>query len=161
MFEVDFYKVGNLLMHPALRTMFNLRFLNVLIDDVVHVYDKFAALRKKYLTVMGHTGQVCYLEGALNDAFDIDQRRIYIQDAGGSQIELVHTDDDQEPLVLQDDTGGAMVIHSDSAYDGGEYDFVVVLPYALTASKMYELKELINLYKLAGKRYDVVPPAKE
>jgi len=156
MFEVDFYKVGNLIMHPLLRTLFNLRFLNVLLDDLVSVYNTFKTMRTKQLYILSHNGQVCYMQGALNDAFDIAERRIYIRDAGGVQIGLIHTDEDQEPEVLQDDTGGAMIIHNDSAYDGGAYDFIVVLPFELTQSKMYELRALVDLYKLTGKRYDVI-----
>lgn len=161
MFEVDFIRVGNLLMHPFMRTLFNLSYLNVLLSELIAVYDVFKRMRDYNIYVLSHNAQVCYMTAALNDAFDIADRQIYIRDAGGVQIELVHADDDQEPVVLQSDTGGAMLIQSDSGYNGGAYDFIVVMPYRLTKSKMYELRALVDLYKIEGKRYDVIPPITE
>ncbi|MBE9468965.1 MAG: hypothetical protein IMY72_11700 [Bacteroidetes bacterium] len=156
MFEVNWSTVINWLMHPLMRTAFNLNFLNALLMPFKDVYNAFKLFRDTNIYKLSHTGQVCYLEGALNDAFDTDLRRLRIEDAGSDEIILLSLDTDETPLMVDDDITGAILIHNDSAYFNSDYDFIVIIPYAFSSSELYRLKALVDYYKLAGKRYDVI-----
>lgn len=156
MFEVNWATVVNWLMPPVLRTAFNLNFLTALLSPFQALYNQFKIYRDDNIYTLNHNSQVCYLEGALNDAFDIDQRRIRIDDAGGENVTLLNLDADEQPLMIDDDGTGYFITHNDSAYNGGSWDFIVVIPYVMSSSELYRLKALVNYYKLAGKRYDVI-----
>jgi len=156
MFGVDFNTVVVWLVPKVLRTGFNVNWLKALVSPIVTVYNRFTTYRTNNLYKLGHNGQVCYLEGALNDSFDPSLRRIFISDAGGDVISLIHRDSDVNALVLHDDSPGTFIMHNDSAYFGGSYDFIVNIPYLFSQADLYRLHALVNYYKLAGKRYDVI-----
>lgn len=139
-----------------LRTDSVLAMFSTLINGAVYVYDQLTIYDADVRYKLAHTSQVCSIEGVLNDTFDPIERRIYLQDAGGSIVTILNRDTDEPPyIVLDKDAYTALVIHKDSSYDGGTYDFVVVTPYTLTEADKYRLKAMVNFYKLAGKRYDI------
>ena len=156
MFGINFNTVVVWLMPKVFRTVFNTNWLKALVKPIITLYNKFIGKRSDNLYKLEHNGQVCYLEAALNDAFDIALRRIYISDAGGDVVKLIHRDTDETILIVGDDTQGAFIVHNDSAYFGGSYDFIVNIPYQFSEADMYRLRALVDYYKLAGKRYDVV-----
>ncbi|MBS2100718.1 hypothetical protein [Carboxylicivirga linearis] len=156
MFGIDFNNVVIWLIPKVLRKAFNIAWLKALVTPIISLYNQFTSYKADILYKLDHNGQVCYLEGALNDAFDTDERRIYISDAGGDTITLIHRDSDNDPLVLDADDYSAFIMHNDSAYFGGSYDFIVNIPYQFSDASLYRLRALVDYYKLAGKRYDVV-----
>lgn len=140
-----------------LRTESVLAMFSTLINGAVYVYDQLTIYDADVRYKLAHTSQVCSIEGALNDTFDPIERRIYLQDAGGYEAIGVNRDSDLQDLAIQSDAlPSDFMLHNDSAYNGGSYDFVVVLPYQLSSSMIYRLKALVNFYKLAGKRYDII-----
>lgn len=156
MFDLDFNKVVVWLLPRMVRTVFNVAWLKALVQPVVTLYNTFLTYRNDTQYKLNHNGQVCYLEAALNDTFDTAERRIYLTDAGGDVITLINRDTDGDPLIINDDPNGGIIIHNDSAYFGGSYDFIVNIPYQFSEADIYQLRALVNYYKLAGKRYDVV-----
>ncbi len=156
MFGINFNTVVVWLIPKVLRTAFNVAWLKALVVPVVSLYNQLLTYKTDVLYKLSHNGQLCYLEGALNDTFDTALRRVYISDAGGDVITLIHRDSDGDPLLLDDDVTGAFIIHNDSAYFGGSYDFIVNIPYQFSEADIYRLRALVDYYKLAGKRYDVV-----
>ena len=157
MFDVNWSTVINWLMHPELRTAFNINFLNALLTPFNALYNTFKSYRDDNIYKLNHNGQVCYLEGALNDAFDIDLRRMTITDAGGLDVTLLATDADADQfIILDDDATGAFILSNDSGYNDGEWDFIVTIPYLFSSSEKFRLRALVDFYKLAGKRYDVI-----
>ncbi|MCT4647556.1 MAG: hypothetical protein N4A74_21390 [Carboxylicivirga sp.] len=157
MFEIDFNKVVLWLVPRVMRTAFNVAWLKELVRPVVSLYNEFTNKRADDLYRLNHNGQVCYLEAVLNDAFDISLRRIYISDAGGEVVTLINRDTDGNALIINRDSDvNPLIIHNDSAYFGGSYDFIVNIPYQFSEADMYRLKALVDYYKLAGKRFDVV-----
>lgn len=156
MFDIDFNNVVVWLTHRRVLTVFNVAWLKALISPIADLYNEFKAYREDILYKLNHNSQVCYIEAALNDAFDIVERRIYTSDAGGEMVTLINRDTDGDALIIDDDANGGIIIHNDSAYFGGSYDFIVNIPYQFTDAEMYRLKALVDYYKLAGKRFDVV-----
>ncbi len=159
MFDLDFNKVVVWLLPRMVRTVFNVAWLKALVQPVVLIYtglNGFLSYRNNIQYKLNHNGQVCYLEAALNDTFDTAERRIYLTDAGGDVITLINRDTDGNALIINDDPNGGIIIHNDSAYFGGSYDFIVNIPYQFSEADIYQLRALVNFYKLAGKRYDVI-----
>jgi hypothetical protein len=159
MFEVNWSIVVNYLLPPLLRRSKISAYLNALLAPFKELNNTFNLWRADNLYKIRHSGQVCRLTAAINDAFDPDSRRFYITDSGGYQVILINADEDGYPIYLFDDfQGSAEIIHNDSAYEGGEFDFVVFTPFNLSMPDYYRLKALLDFYKLAGKRYDIVQP---
>lgn len=131
--------------------------LSVLIGPIQALHARFVEYANDIDYKLNHNGQVCYLEAALNDSFDPVMRRIYIADAGGNAIVPLQRDGDSEPVLLGSDSGGsALVLQPDSGYTGGSFDFLVVIPYTFSQSQTYRLRSLVDYYKLAGKRFDII-----
>ncbi|WP_315153919.1 hypothetical protein [Capnocytophaga leadbetteri] len=98
---------------------------------------------------LAHNSQVCYLRKALNDEFDDEQRRIRIEDGKQKQRLYIYPRSANKPLYL-----GKLFLYQRGDYIDGGVDFIVVLPKDLTYDK-YKLEALVNLYKLAGKRWQI------
>ncbi len=105
---------------------------------------------------LAHTCQVWSIQAVINDRFDPVERRIYIIDTDDYDAIFLQPDDDQLPVYLDTDAYSDLLLHPDSSYSASGFDFVIVLPYAFAESDLYQLKALVNYYKLAGVRYDIV-----
>ena len=106
-----------------------------------------------------HNGQVCKLRGALNDEFDPEQRRIKIEDSDSAE-------NGEAATVWQRETGrwvmvprrgnGAVSINREGFGGTSGYDFWVIVPADLRdAGREVRLRALVNMYKLASKRYAI------
>lgn len=156
MFNVNWNVFVAWLCPPVIRNAFWVNWFRVLINPLVTIHNSLLTFRTANLYQLSHTSQVWSIEAVLNNAFDPVERRIYLQDAGGYEVILLFPDSDQNPLLLSNDATAAVIIQSDSGYGGGAFDFVVVTPYQFTETDLYRLKALVNYYKLAGKRYDII-----
>jgi len=131
--------------------------ISAMVSGVVHIYNTLLSYNSNVTYKLAHTSQVWSIEDALNDTFDPQLRRIYIADAGGNVIIPLQRDSDLDPYILGSDTEGTiMILQPDSGYTGGDYDFIVMLPYAFAQADIYRLKSIVDYYKLAGKRYDIL-----
>ncbi|MCT4590524.1 MAG: hypothetical protein N4A71_22040 [Carboxylicivirga sp.] len=155
MMEINWNRFVVLLLPIKKRTTTVFSFIRSVLAPVVYLFNLLRNYEADIRYKLEHTSQVGSIENVLNDAFDTALRRIYISDAGGDVVTLIHRDTDEKVLVLQDDTA-PFTIHNDSAYFGGSYDFIVNIPYQFSEADMYRLRALVDYYKLAGKRYDVV-----
>ena len=116
---------------------------------LIKVVDDFNFNRNQNLYNLAHNGQVCYLRKALNDRFDIAQRRIKIIDGNKYKREYIYTDGEQKPRFL-----GTMYLRDDADYSDTGVDFIVLIPAGLNYND-YEMRALIDFYKLASKRYKI------
>jgi len=92
---------------------------------------------------------VCYLRAALNDKFDISQRRIKIAEGNRYKRQYIYTDGEKKPKYL-----GVMYLRDDADYGDTGVDFIVLVPAGLQYND-YEMRYIIDFYKLASKRYKV------
>lgn len=106
-----------------------------------------------------HNGQVCKLRGALNDGFDAKLRRIKIEDgesAESGEAARVWLRETGRWVMVPRRGEGAMTIHREGFGGTGGYDFWVTVPEELrTAETETRLRAMVNMYKLAAKRYAV------
>lgn len=140
----------------ALRTTSAYGFIRALFAPVVDLYSSFQTYERDVKYKLAHNSQAWSIQAVLNDAFDPDYRRIRIEDPGDKNVTLLNLDDDQRPLITDDDATAASIVHNDSTYSVWSWDFIVVIPYAYSDSEIYRLRALVEFYKLAGKRYDVI-----
>ncbi|SDC52234.1 hypothetical protein [Williamwhitmania taraxaci] len=170
-YEVDFKRLVVLLLPTFLRKPLLYALLKAMARPVVSTHTAFMAARRQALYKANHTGQVCYLRGCLNDAFDAEQRRLYISDAEslgwcilykketfppegkGKPIILTVGAKQSKTLVFADGKGARFVSKQGSVGAVGA-DFAVMVPMALRGRiDESRIVSLVNFYKLASKRY--------
>lgn len=148
-YNLDINKLTALLTPTFLRKERFLAWLRVLHFPLIEIVDKFNFNRNENLYNLAHNGQVCYLRGALNDRFDPSQRRIKITDGNRYKREYIYTDGEQKPRFL-----GTIYLRDDADYGDTGVDFIVEIPQGLIYNQ-FEMKYLVDFYKLASKRYKI------
>lgn len=126
-----------------------LAWLRALHLPLVKVVDDFNFNRNQNLYNLAHNGQVCHLRKALNDRFDISARRIKITDGNRYKRQYIYTQGERKPKYL-----GVMYLRQNTDYADTGVDFIVEVPKGLKYND-YEMKALIDFYKLASKRYKI------
>lgn len=148
-YNLDIKKLTILLTPTFLRKERFLAWLRVLNFPLIEIVDKFNFNRNENIYNLAHNGQVCYLRGALNDRFDPSQRRIKITDGNRYKREYIYTLGEQKPRYL-----GKMYLRQNTDYSDIGVDFIVLIPNGLQHNA-YEMKALVEFYKLASKRYKI------
>jgi hypothetical protein len=119
------------------------------------VFQSLLKFREAKLYDLMITPQVCYLERLLRDRFDYVQRRIEIEDAvwygpvfifqqAELQPQWLYTASESQPIFIF--TNG----------EAGQLrdDFVIKVPLDIVFDES-EMRSLVNIFKLAGKRYKI------
>ncbi len=144
-----------------LRKPKRLAWLRVLVWPVKFIYNLLLQFRLNTIYYLTHSSQVCYMEAALNDVFDNDERRIYIADGPFK---------DPVPLYLDAEADKEVPLAEDSELPVSEYDapvylytdaetaelgaqFIVYYPavLALDAGQLIRMRALVDRYRLPSK----------
>lgn len=127
-------------------------FVKAVSNPISAIYYDWYNKRQEHLYILDHNYQVCYMRGALNDKFDHDLRRIYIDGTGGDAGKTyIYTPGENQPRFL-----GGFYIHQSLEFAGTGADFIVYVPTEIMATQYYEVHAQIKLYKLGGKRYLII-----
>lgn len=148
-YNLDINKLTILLTPTFLRKERFLAWLRVIHFPLIEIVDKFNFNRNENLYNLAHNGQVCYLRVVLNDRFDPIQRRIKIADGNRYQRQYIYTRGEQKPKYL-----GKIYLYDRADYGDTGVDFIVLIPRGLIYNE-YEMKALVDFYKLASKRYKI------
>lgn len=148
-YNLNINKLTELLTPTFLRKERFLVWLRVLHFPLIEIVDKFNFNRNENLYNLAQNGQVCYLRKVLNDRFDVSQRRIEVADGNRFKRQYIYTDGEQRPRYL-----GVMYLRDDADYADTGVDFIVQVPADLLYNE-YEMRALIDFYKLASKRYKI------
>lgn len=177
MYNIDFRNIASLLLPPFLRKVKTKDWLFSLLKPLIDIYELFIAFRLLTIQKLSFTGQVIYLEKLLNDKYDEDDRGIFISE--GTDMEYVYvgnvtenqpvfignkaeyTLDDNDVYVDIYDASNAIYIGNKAEFYVQD-DFIVNVPQAIydelvSGHILDGMKALINLYKLAGKNYTIIP----
>lgn len=106
-----------------LRKAKRLAWLRVILSPIRRMWDAFTAYRKESLYRVNHTGQVIYLQKALNDAFDPVQRRIEVVDGDFETMVNLYRRIEQQPLYIywrwgnQQYQAGERVLHLEKVWE--------------------------------------------
>lgn len=149
-FNVNWNRLAVLLLPTFLRSEVTKAWISLLISPVNDIHYWWLQFRKQNIYNLAHNSQKCYLRAALNDRFDNELRRIRIDDGNSFKRQYIYTDAEQKTKFL-----GIMFLYDDSDYADTGVDFIVVVPAGLLYS-IYEMKSLIDFYRLASKRYKII-----
>lgn len=149
-FAINWSRLSILLTPTFLRESIMDAWVKLLVSGVGDVHYAWLQFRTANIYNLAHNSQKCYLRGALNDRFDNQLRRIRIDDGNAFKRKYIYTDAEEKPKFL-----GTMFLYDDSDYADTGVDFIVVVPAGLMYS-IYEMKALIDFYRLASKRYKIV-----
>ncbi|QDP85186.1 hypothetical protein FNJ88_06265 [Chryseobacterium sp. SNU WT5] len=138
------------LLPPYLRSMTVQSWILLLVSAVETLHYEWLQYRAGNIYKLAHNSQKCYLRGALNDRFDRELRRIRIDDGNAFKRKYIYTDGEEKPKYL-----GTIFLYDDSDYSDTGVDFIVIVPGDLVYS-VYEMRALIDFYRLASKRYKIV-----
>lgn len=138
------------LLPPYLRGRTVQSWVLLFVSAIESIHYDWLQYRKGNIYNLAHNSQKCYLRGALNDRFDNELRRIRIDDGNAFKRQYIYTDAEQKTRFL-----GTMFLYDDSDYADTGVDFIVVVPADLQYS-VYEMKALVDFYRLASKRYKII-----
>jgi hypothetical protein len=148
-FNIDFNTLVRWLVPVPLRRAAMLAWLQALVWPVVQLYQAFRKNRTANLYRLSITPQVCYLEKMLNDRFDPQDRRIYIDDAIDRPPIPLFLDVEEKPVYL-----GTRPLYRDNEFGINLDDFIVYVHKDI-AFEVNEMRSLLLLYKLAGTRFSI------
>ena len=77
--------------------------INALINPLKQLYAEFISFRESAIYRIDHTGSVEHIEKVLDDKFDNELRRIYLEQVTFSNYLWIFRPEDNEPLYLFND----------------------------------------------------------
>ena len=157
-FNIDFRKLALLLTPIFWRFTRFVEFIYTFIEPIVLLHKDFLIFRDKEIYKVVHNGQVITLEKVMNDAFDPEQRRIFISEEAIFDPLYIYTTAENKPLFL-----GTEFLYSAPTNNAINTDFIINFPIGLKPNNPIALlnfenriKALTNYYKLASKRYKIL-----
>lgn len=161
MLDFSFRNTIKRLLHPRYRVFKNIAFLMGLLAPVRRLRDRFVQLQRKLDYDTQFNSQTLSIEARLNEEYNLPLGTIYIKTISrvdnGTYISWLS--ENQAPVYTRwlSETNSAPVYTrwlSESAQTGANIEFIVWVPLALNFD-LERMKAIINLYKLAGKRYAI------
>lgn len=128
----------------VLRKPLHLAWLKSLITPFVNLHNDFLSATAAFRIKAKITPQVRILRGALNDAFDVVERRIKIVDGSQEAYLFIYNASESKPLYLPKYITGAAAA-----------SFTVVIPVDL-AGMVDVIYSFVKTYKLAGVKFKIV-----
>jgi len=136
-----------------------LAWLQALVGPVGYLYGLFTANRANNLYWLSHSGQVCYIEAALNDVFDPDGRSIYITDPAYADPVYIYRRIEEKPVYVskRSESGSTDYESPQWLYRRSEtyafgYQFIVNVP-SDGEWEEHHLRAIVDKYRLPGKGY--------
>ena len=165
-FDIDFDVLVRQLLPVRLRQSVSEAWMKCLAAPVKWLNGLFGANRKNNLYLLAHDGQVCYLEGALNDTFDPLNRGIFISEGVYVDPNFIYLVPELKPVFIDriNEVGTSVIqapdplplyLEAEVSTAVGAYTFVVNVPVAVTFD-VARLTALVDLYRLPGRKYNVV-----
>lgn len=148
-FEINFAKLAVLLLPLALRKTLMIALNKAMVQPITSLHYQFMQKRTKDNYQLAHNSQVCYLQAALNDSFDVEARRIIITDGNKFKRSYIYTRAENKTKWL-----GTFSLYARADYADTGIDFIVEVPTE-TYNK-HGMEALINKYRLASKRYQII-----
>lgn len=167
-YRIDFTKLVMQLVPPILRSEVLLALLGVLTVPLRYVYDRFCALKGTVDDRLNITGNVQYLEKALNDTFFLKDCQIYIETPEGEKTPSFYfSKENQRANVFRRTTEGTGFVLRQAGESGIKVNFKVMVPTFLCTSLeskgddrygwqyLTTIKNIIKIYKPAGRTFSI------
>jgi hypothetical protein len=168
-FNTNIDRLAALLLLTFLRVERALKlFLNAFLYPFKKILHDQTTFRDNNIYGLGITGQICFLEKALNDRFDKYPRRIYITDGVLRDVPYVYSQNEHTPLYIYTGAENEPLYIYQRTEDGfvAGNSFIVHVPELLLptdlmqrATALNEIANFTNIYKLASRRFgiEIVP----
>lgn len=156
------------LLPPVLRSQLLNGLLDAMTKPLCQVYERFAELKGIADRRMNITCNVQYLEKALNDAFYLKERQIYIVTPEEKRAEAFYfKHEGQQTPTFRTAVDGSGHVMRQKGSSGIEVNFKIMIPDFLCtslASKaddkyhwtyLEEIRSIINIYKPAGRTFSI------
>lgn len=137
----------------------HLAWIRSLVAPIQKLNDWFSSYAAGIVYHLNLTGQVIYLEHYLNDLFDKEIRRIWIEDGTLVLPPFLYNKADNADIFYLYNKGGNDPFY---LYDKADYDvqemFIVHIPADLPLDQYLEnrIRAAVNRYKQAGSHYKIV-----
>ncbi len=155
-YKIDFPKSVILLLPSFLRKPIMIRYLQAVMQLLDQIYYEWYNWRLDNIYKLEHTGQVCSLEGSLNDVFDPVERRIYIGDGQIYQTAYIYTEAEAQDVFVHTESEEPTIwLRTEPETADTGLDFIVFVPEQLYDTQIYALHAHVKFYKAGGFRYDI------
>lgn len=155
-YNIDFNRLVVHFLPMELRQSKMIAWLRCLMKPVANLHTQFVNYRRGAIYKIDHTPQVFSLENVLNDAFDVQLRRIYIDDGAYRDGVYFYNPEEQKPVPFYDPIENAPVhFYAGSQLQSLDMDFVVTVPFSLTEAQEIRMRSLIDFYRLPDKTYKI------
>lgn len=148
-YDLDVNKLVILLWLVDWRHPLNIKFLQALAAPLKRIHYEFKKNREYNLYRIRHNWMKCYMEKALNDEFDPQQRRITIDEGAVYDHNYIYTHAEDKPKFL-----GTMYLRTSGEYSDNGSDFTVNM-HGVQAN-IYDIRALVDFYRIDGPRYRVI-----
>ena len=159
-YDVNYHKLVQLLLPICLRGRRMIALLDTLTAPIGHNHiEALKQFREEQHYRMVHTGQVCWLRGALNDRFDPIMRGITVTDdtTTDTGIVLYQRAMSRHRMIRPRGEGDRSTLYRRGYAAAAGNCFCVCLPTRLSGTTSEaEVKAVVNRFKLAGIRFKVL-----
>lgn len=154
-YNIIYSKLTTWLTPKVLRKNKLMAFVAVAIKPVQYVYQDLLNFRAQKLYDLSITPQVCYLQKLLNDRYDYVQRRITIVDAIDQEPVYFFCRSENKPVFMRKRIeNDPLYLYTRGETGALRNDFVVLVPAGIVFP-MEEMRSLVQLNKLAGKKFAI------
>jgi hypothetical protein len=154
-YDIDYKRLVRWKTPERKRLAVLLTWLYALVQPVISAHQSFLLFRKSRIYQLTITPQICYLERLLNDRFDNDDRRIYIEDTDWFDPWYVYQEDELKPRYMYTEAEDQPVYtYTDAEAGETPDDFIVFVPASLVFDNT-EMRALLNINKLPGTHYNI------
>lgn len=166
-YGIDFVRFVVQMLPPLLRSRLLVALLRVLTVPLRYIHDLFLALKDGTDTKLSITGNVQYLEKALNDAFCLTDGQIHIGTPAEERRPAFYLEKEGNPRIfhtMEEGTGYMVLLRGETRQ---RVNFTVRVPTFLctsTESKAADkygwrhyrvIKNILNIYKPAGRTFGI------
>ena len=123
-------------------------FLQALAAPIKLIHYDWKIMRVNNLYRIRHNWMKCYLQAALNDEFDPEQRRITIDEPEIFTNKYIYTLGEAKPKYL-----GKMYLRTHAENSGNGIDFTVNMNGAV--ANIYDIRAFVDYYKMDGPKYRI------
>ena len=148
-YNLDVNRLVLLLLPIEWRKSRNVAFLQSLVAPIKEVHYQFRTNRARNLYKIQHSWMKCHIQDALNDEFDPGERRITIDEPDTFLNKYIYTQAEAKPKYL-----GTMYLRTSDELGTGEFDFTVNMNNVY--ANIYDVRALVDFYRMAGPRYNVI-----
>lgn len=162
-YHINWNRLTVLLLPMLLRGARMRAWLYSLVAPIKALHEKFLVFKAESIYKIEHTPQKYSMEKVLNEEFDPDLVRIYIEDGEYFEQLYVFSQEEDQPIFVFDQSEYQPVfVYAQDDPEATSVDFNVVLPlvfendFNIGSNARNKLEALINFYRLPDKTYKII-----